>query len=1636
MFSNPNYFKMFKSPLRELLFLFICFCFSNSFSQELIYYPPNAYNFNTVTSRNSNNTISRENLSTDVIFNTLGTKMYTVGQGTDYISQYSLTIPFDIQTATKEKFLDVSSQEKAPESIIFNNDGTKLYVVGNEKDSIIQYNLTIAFDISTAVYNSSLNISATENILSGMTFNNNGTKLFLVGRGNNKIYEYSLSTAFLITTATLTTSFSILDKENSVSGIRFNSTGNKFFIIGFSSDAINEYSLSNNFDLNSTIVWQGGYNIASEDSSPHGITFNTDGTKMYTVGAEKNKVFSYNLSTPYDINSRTFTASTDVLTIENNATGISYNDDGSKLYITGRSLGNITEYDLATNYDITTANYVSSFSVTSEDTTPEAVRFNDTGTRMYVAGNTNNKIYTYELSSPYTISSASFLNDLNILPQDNKPSGIAFNNDGTKLYLTGKHNNNIYTYSLSSSYDITTASLIQTTSTSTIDNSINGLSFSNSGSKLFLIGSNKSNLYVFDLSTNFDVSTLSFDYKFPVATEEVTPNDLVLSKDGTSFSIIGTTSDKITQYNVAQSYYREISDNNGQINNDITLKIEIKGDTFQDLGTGDLSVGNSSQVQITGVPSGLTPNFSLSNNNKSVELTFSGTATAHQNSNGINNLIIDFKNSAFIGGNSSIIEKSANFSTHVGIDFLDNKRQLTYVGPNSYNVNNIEYTETNTLISEDTKPETFVFNTAGTKIFIAGKDANNIYEYNLSTPFDITTKSHISTQNLGYYTSTISSMYFNSLGTKLYLVSSTEAKVREFILRSPFDINTLYFSSELSIIAQETQPQAIAFNKTGDKMFIVGITQDTVYQYNLSKNFNLSTATYSGISKKVTYKSGQNILPSGISFNKSGSKLYISTTDGDDILQFTLSTPFDLTLAEYDNRYSFKGEDNDVRDIAFNHNGTSLYILGEQKNKLYQYNIISDFTEQTDNSGNIVSTNKMTVYLEGDTFKDNFIAGELSIDDNQVGITNSPSGLSPKITLDTSKTIASISFTGTASNHNDLDDIANLTLLFNSSAFNSNDNSTIENAINFGTGIGINYNFCPRDIRFHNNLWIGGSRGNGAPERIGDTDKGVYVNDDILLYTKSDCLCLEVTSNNKLTIPDNQEFRINTILKLNGEIRLVGNAQFIQKHEGGSNVHGSGKLLRDQTSKTTSIYDMSYWSPPVHNIGETTYTISNVLKDGTTPVSHTSSIVDINFVNGYDGEASSPIKIASTWIYSFLDGNSGGDWVRKKENGTFNPGEGFTLKSPRNSQNYTFVGTPNDGDITFNINAGNFSLLGNPYPSSLDLKLFFEDNSASVSTLYFWEAKSNAGNHRQKGYVGGYGVRNLATGVAAKTPIEGTGGVGNYSYTAPGRYAPVGQGFFIQSQNGGQIQFKNSQRTFRRIGENSYFFKNTHNEIPVLKVGLDYKDNQGFGLHRQLGISFKNGNTFKEELGYDSDMFDLGSTDMYFQFDGSKRKLVIAGIQEFDESLQIPIVVKIGTDQKIKIGIDKKEHFNNSHIFLIDKHLSKKYDISTTATSITLSEGIYKNRFYISFKQEALSNETISLDNDVSLFYDASNNTINIKTNNLKINKTAIYSILGKKIEHKKVNSHSFFVEPSNMPSFYLVRIETDKGIVTKKIFL
>ena len=85
---------------------------------------------------------------------------------------------------------DLSSQETNPRDLTFNNDGTKMFIAGVTGDDILEYTLSVGYDLSSTVnYVQSVSVPSNPS-----RFNDDGTKMFVNGYNQNKISYYNLTT--------------------------------------------------------------------------------------------------------------------------------------------------------------------------------------------------------------------------------------------------------------------------------------------------------------------------------------------------------------------------------------------------------------------------------------------------------------------------------------------------------------------------------------------------------------------------------------------------------------------------------------------------------------------------------------------------------------------------------------------------------------------------------------------------------------------------------------------------------------------------------------------------------------------------------------------------------------------------------------------------------------------------------------------------------------------------------------------------------------------------------------------------------------------------------------------------------------------------------------------------------------------------------------------------------------------------------------------------------------------------------------------------------------------------------------------------------------------------------------------------
>jgi len=220
-----------------------------------------------------------------------GTIMYVTNREkdttstTDSVIQYSLSTPFDINTATKTSSTPLTNIDK-PHSIKFKPDGKVMYVIDNAELSVRQYNLTTAWDTSTLQYDDDFNVSD-ENQLRSLAFKTDGTKMYVTGNQTEVIQQFTLSTPWDVKTATKdsTQSSALTSKESNPRSIQFHSSGTIFYIGGNGSDSIHKYTLTTPWDV-STLEFSQSYSFSDQVSSSGnsimaGFIFSANFTKLY-----------------------------------------------------------------------------------------------------------------------------------------------------------------------------------------------------------------------------------------------------------------------------------------------------------------------------------------------------------------------------------------------------------------------------------------------------------------------------------------------------------------------------------------------------------------------------------------------------------------------------------------------------------------------------------------------------------------------------------------------------------------------------------------------------------------------------------------------------------------------------------------------------------------------------------------------------------------------------------------------------------------------------------------------------------------------------------------------------------------------------------------------------------------------------------------------------------------------------------------------------------------------------------------------------------------------------------------------------------------------------------------------------------
>ena len=265
---------------------------------------------------------------------------------------------------------------------------------------------------------------------------------------------------------------------------------------------------------------------------PRDIFFKSDGTSVYILGGIGPKVYQYTCSPAWTTSGLKYVGSFDLSDREITPQGMYIGNSGAKLYVIGTGSGDSTsdgrlvlEYDI-TSWNITTAAYLRQKDLGIAGPgfvdNPSGIAFKPDGSVMYVLGSSDAKVYSYSITpgSEWNISAATYNNSFTVA-EDNLPTGMTFNGDGTRLYVTGSTNDVVIDYKLTSAYDVSSAVFMESISVSDREEEITGVQLridgtGNSGKKMYIIGLDSDSIVEYTLLTAFDITSAEYTSTTPV----------------------------------------------------------------------------------------------------------------------------------------------------------------------------------------------------------------------------------------------------------------------------------------------------------------------------------------------------------------------------------------------------------------------------------------------------------------------------------------------------------------------------------------------------------------------------------------------------------------------------------------------------------------------------------------------------------------------------------------------------------------------------------------------------------------------------------------------------------------------------------------------------------------------------------------------------------------------------------------------------------------------------------------------------------------------------------------------------------------------------------------------------------------
>ncbi len=251
-------------------------------------------------------------------------------------------------------------------------------------------------------------------------------------------------------------------------------------------------------------------------------------------------------------------------------------------------------------------------------------------------------------------------------------------------------------------------------------------------------------------------------------------------------------------------------------------------------------------------------------------------------------------------------------------------------------------------ISEDANPGDVFFKQDGKKMYVVGFEFNKVYEYDLGVAWNLSTAVFLQDFLIGQGQTQSDALYFRHDGKKMYVGGRSADVVLEFDLGTAWDVTTAVFLNSFSIPgADGTNLQSIHFKPDGLSLFIIDNGADSIFEYKLTIPWDLSTAGPNSV-KSFNIISDDANMP-GLYFKDDGTKMYTSGLVSNSIFQYDLLTPWDITTAILTETIDITSIEGSPNGLFFKPDNAKMYVMGSPDVHEFDLGLITEGIMKTPN---------------------------------------------------------------------------------------------------------------------------------------------------------------------------------------------------------------------------------------------------------------------------------------------------------------------------------------------------------------------------------------------------------------------------------------------------------------------------------------------------------------------------------------------------------------------------------------------------------------------------------------------------------------------------------------------------------------